>query len=211
MEPFIGMIGMFGFTFAPRLWSFCAGATIAVSQQTTLFSLLGTTYGGDGRTSFMLPDLRGRAPIGFGRHPGSLYDWRLGQAAGAESHTMTVSQMATHDHTASFAGTGGGGGGAITTTTKLIAKLKGGSSNAPAAGDFISGGGSNLFGAGGGFGNADVELGGLQVTVSGGGGGITGGDVTVNANGGQQAFGLTQPVLAVNYCIALDGIYPSRS
>jgi len=97
MDPFIGQIVMFGGNFAPRSWAFCDGQLLAISQNTALFSILGTTYGGDGRTTFALPDLRGRAAIHPGTGPG-LSNIRLGQRGGAETHTMTVSQMANHSH-----------------------------------------------------------------------------------------------------------------
>jgi microcystin-dependent protein len=213
MEPFIGMIGMFGFNFAPRLWSFCAGGVLAIAQQQTLFSLLGTTYGGDGRTTFALPDLRGRAPIGFGRHPGSLYDWRQGQIAGSESHTMTLNDLATHTHGATFTGTGGGGGGAAVTGTFEVSTDTG-STGTPSAGDYLaaapSGGGkaAEIYSS---TATGTVALSGLTISGGGGGGGITGGDVTVENAGAQKAFSLTQPVLVMNYSIAMDGIYPARS
>lgn len=70
MDPFIGEIRLFGFNFAPQGWALCEGQTMPIAQYTALFSLLGTTYGGNGQTTFQLPDLRGRAPIGFGQAPG---------------------------------------------------------------------------------------------------------------------------------------------
>ena len=99
MEPFIGQITMFGGTFAPRSWAFCDGQLLAIAQNSALFSLLGTTYGGDGRTTFGLPDLRSRFPlhIGSGNPPG-LTTYSLGQKGGAASHTLTVAQIPAHDH-----------------------------------------------------------------------------------------------------------------
>jgi len=96
-EPFVGEIRMFAGNFAPRGWSFCDGQLLAVSQNDALFSLLGTTYGGDGRTTFGLPDLRGRIPIHQGTGPG-LSPRRLGSKAGAESVTLTTNQMPSHTH-----------------------------------------------------------------------------------------------------------------
>ena len=84
-DPFIGEISMFGGNFAPRNWAFCDGQLLPISQHNALFSLLGTTYGGDGRTTFALPDLRGRAPVHAGTGPG-LSQVRLGQALGSENH-----------------------------------------------------------------------------------------------------------------------------
>lgn len=96
-EPFIGEIRIFAGNFAPRGWAFCNGQTVPVSQHTALFSLLGTTYGGDGRTNFALPDLRGRAPMHRGEGPG-LTSRRLGESGGATTITLSEEQMPEHDH-----------------------------------------------------------------------------------------------------------------
>ena len=96
-EPFVGEIRMFAGNFAPRGWAFCDGQLLAVSQNDALFSLLGTIYGGDGRTTFGLPDLRGRIPIHAGSGPG-LSPRRLGAKAGAENETLTTNQLASHSH-----------------------------------------------------------------------------------------------------------------
>ena len=105
-EPFVGEIRMFAGNFAPRGWAFCDGQLLAVSQNDALFSLLGTIYGGDGRTTFGLPDLRGRIPIHAGTGPG-LSPRRLGAKGGAETETLTVNQMPSHGHPAQ-GGTGNG-------------------------------------------------------------------------------------------------------
>lgn len=97
-EPFIGQITMFAGNFAPRGWALCNGQLLPISQYSALFSILGTTYGGDGRTTFALPDLRGRVPMHAGNAPG-LSDRRLGQSFGSETNTLTVSQMPSHSHT----------------------------------------------------------------------------------------------------------------
>ena len=96
-EPFVGEIRMFAGNFAPRGWAFCDGQLLAVSQNDALFSLLGTIYGGDGRTTFGLPDLRGRVPIHAGSGPG-LSPRRLGAKAGAENVTLTTNQLPSHTH-----------------------------------------------------------------------------------------------------------------
>ncbi|MCG8428086.1 MAG: tail fiber protein [Chromatiales bacterium] len=96
-EPFVGEIRMFAGNFAPRGWAFCDGQLLAVSQNDALFSLLGTIYGGDGRTTFGLPDMRGRVPIHAGSGPG-LSPRRLGAKAGAEKVTLTVNQLPSHTH-----------------------------------------------------------------------------------------------------------------
>ncbi|MFZ5822958.1 MAG: phage tail protein [Bacillota bacterium] len=91
-EPFIGEIRAFSFDFEPHGWAFCDGRLLSIAQNTALFSILGTTYGGDGRTTFGLPDLRGRAPV----HVGDTV--RLGQASGEETHTLSVAELAAHTH-----------------------------------------------------------------------------------------------------------------
>ena len=103
MEPFIGMIVGFGGNFAPRGWAHCHGQLLPISQNQALFSILGTTYGGDGRTTFALPDLRGRAPIGEGSGPG-LSPVGLGERGGAESHVLTTQEMPAHSHGATLHG-----------------------------------------------------------------------------------------------------------
>ena len=96
-EPFIGEIRMFAGSFAPRGWAFCEGQLLAVSQNDALFSLLGTIYGGDGRTTYGLPDLRGRIPIHAGSGPG-LTPRKLGAHSGTENETLTVNQLPEHTH-----------------------------------------------------------------------------------------------------------------
>lgn len=96
-EPFVGEIRMFAGNFAPRSWAFCDGQLLAVSQNDALFSLLGTIYGGDGRTTFGLPDMRGRLSVHAGTGPG-LSPRRLGAKAGAENVTLTANQMPSHSH-----------------------------------------------------------------------------------------------------------------
>lgn len=99
-EPFVGEIRMFAGNFAPRAWAFCDGQLLAISQNDVLFSLLGTIYGGDGRTTFGLPDMRGRIPVHAGTGPG-LNQIRLGAKAGAENVSLTSNQMPSHDHNVS--------------------------------------------------------------------------------------------------------------
>jgi microcystin-dependent protein len=91
-EPFIAEIRMVAFNFAPRGWALCDGQLLPIAQNQALFSLLGTTYGGNGQTTFALPDLRGRSPV----HPGS--ELQLGQAGGEENHTLISSEMPAHTH-----------------------------------------------------------------------------------------------------------------
>ncbi len=98
-DPFIGEIALFGGNFAPRGWAFCDGQLLPIAQNTALFSILGTTYGGDGRTTFGLPDLRGRVPMQPGNGPG-LSPRRLGERAGVEEVTLSAQQIPSHSHAA---------------------------------------------------------------------------------------------------------------
>ena len=97
MEPFIGMIVGFGGNFAPRGWALCDGQLLPISSYSALFSILGTTYGGDGRTTFGLPDLRGRSAVHAGSGPG-LPDVRLGEKGGSTEFTLSAAQMPAHNH-----------------------------------------------------------------------------------------------------------------
>ena len=98
-EPFIGEIKIFGFNFAPQNYQLCSGQLLSIAQNTALFSLLGTTYGGDGQTTFALPDLRGRMPIGQGQGPG-LPNYVMGQLSGTTSVTLLTANLPAHTHAA---------------------------------------------------------------------------------------------------------------
>ena len=169
-EPFIGEISMFAGNFAPRGWAFCDGQLLSISENTALFSLLGTTYGGDGRTTFALPDLRGRVSV----HPGSgagLSTYRLGQKGGVESATMTAENMPSHNHT-------------------IAAYGKNPNTNDPNGAVM-----ANLGPVPSIYSN---KIGKVQMNPTG-------------YSGGEKPFDIRQPFLGVNYIIALQGIYPSRS
>lgn len=166
-EPFIGQLMLVGFNFAPRGWAFCDGSLLSIAQNTALFSLLGTTYGGNGQTTFGLPDLRGRAAIGFGQGPG-LSNYSQGQTAGTETVTLIPTQMPQHTHGANcFVGDPGG--------------------NSP----------SNAFLANGDIYNATAN------------GVMNPGMIT--PAGGSQPHDNLPPYLVLNWIIALEGIFPSRS
>lgn len=175
-EPFLGMIIIVPYNFSPRGWAFCNGQILPIAQNTALFSLLGTTFGGNGQTTFALPDLRGRVPNSSGQGPGlSSYD--LGQVGGTESETLTVNQMPLHNHqVACLRGSdptsprpNGGFPGTITVPTDPNSLLYGATSD-------------NL----------------MAPTM-------------ITNTGGSQPFALLQPYLTLNYCIALEGIFPSRN
>jgi len=97
-EPYVGEIRMFGGTFAPAGWAFCNGALMPISENETLFNLIGTTYGGDGQETFALPDLQGRVPVHAGQGPGISQNYQIGEKGGVESVTLTVQQITAHTH-----------------------------------------------------------------------------------------------------------------
>ena len=97
-QPYIGEIRMFGGNFAPAGWMFCNGATLPISENDALFTLIGTTYGGDGQETFQLPDLQGRLPMHAGKSPAGSQTYQLGEKAGVESVTLTTQQIPIHTH-----------------------------------------------------------------------------------------------------------------
>lgn len=138
MDPFIGQIIMFAGNFAPRGWAFCDGQLLAISSNTALFSILGTTYGGDGRTTFALPDLRGRVAIHPGNGPG-LSAYRLGQRGGTETVTLNTNQIPSHSHGLDNAKivTGAAGKGSVRESTaenNYITNINDGFSTTPGSG-----------------------------------------------------------------------------
>ncbi|MBA6155605.1 phage tail protein [Tenacibaculum sp. S7007] len=127
MEPFLAQIIMFGGNFAPRGWAFCDGQLLPIASYSALFSIMGTTYGGDGRTTFALPDLRGRAPIHEGHGPGLPSNYKAGQKGGVESVTLNTTQIPSHSHTASTHATAPVGRGEGTTSPVEAYPAEGGS------------------------------------------------------------------------------------
>jgi len=184
MDPFIGQIMMFGGNFAPRGWALCNGQLLAISANSALFSILGTTYGGDGRTTFGLPDLRGRSPMHVGAGPGlSPITW--GGKGGAEVHTLTVGQMPNHIHD----------GSALKGT--LACNEEDGTTDDP------QGMSIGVAASGTPYNNEpnDKVMKANDVSVSG----------STGPQGGGQSFNIRNPYLGTNFVIALQGIYPSRS
>lgn len=168
-EPFLAEIRIMGFNFAPRGWALCDGQIMPINQNQSLYSLLGTTYGGDGRTTFALPDLRGRTPIHVGGSDGVHHS--LGQKSGEETHTLSAAEMPQHDHA-------------------LKASNDAGNQNSP-GGNFFANAGTNIYG----------DPTNLTDLNSG----------TVSNTGGGQSHDNMQPYLALNFCIALQGLFPSRN
>jgi microcystin-dependent protein len=169
-EPFLGEIRLFPYNFAPRGWAFCAGQILAISQNTALFSLLGTTYGGNGQTTFQLPDLRGRVPNSAGQGPG-LSSYTLGEQGGAENITLIAQQMPAHNH--------------------AVAVNNSGSATGRPSGGYPGQTSGNAYAP-----NSD---------------GSTFAPQAVSNAGGSQPHENRPPYLTLNYCIALEGIYPSRN
>ena len=161
-EPFLSEIRIMSFNFAPRGWAMCNGQLLPINQNQALFSLLGTTYGGNGQTNFGLPDLRGRTPISSGQ------GFTLGQAGGEPAHTLSISELPQHTHVAN--GSSNNGDSVIPT--------------------------DNVFGVVAGLYGPPNNLTSLL-------------PATVSNIGGSQAHLNMQPFLTLNFCIALQGIFPS--
>lgn len=186
-DPLLGEISIFAGNFAPRGWALCDGQLLPISQNTALFSILGTTYGGDGRTTFALPDLRGRAPIHPGTGPG-LSTRRLGQRSGTEYNLLTTQQIPSHSHNA--------------TGTIMASSDEGTTSNPtnnfPASPiyqiDRATKSPINAYST-----QANVKMSTKSVQV------------TIDNTGSNQAINNMQPFECINYIIALQGIFPSRS
>ncbi|WP_346840819.1 tail fiber protein [Metapseudomonas otitidis] len=191
MDPFIGEIKMFGGNFAPRGYAFCMGQSMAIAQNTALFSLLGTTYGGNGQTTYGLPDLRGRSPVGQSQAPGlSLID--LGELGGAETVTLLQTQMPMHTHLASGTSTISAAG--TPTNPALV----------PSATNSVLGGS-----VGGSPSAAAIWSSAMSTPVP-----LTNPstvNVTVQMAGGSQPVAIRNPYIGINFIIALDGIFPSRN
>ena len=166
-EPFIGELSLVAFNFAPRGYAMCNGQLLSIAQNTALFALLGTMYGGNGQTTFGLPDLRGRVPLHMGQGPG-LPSYTQGEMAGEPSHTLIITEMPQHNH--------------LLGSTNSAATTSRPNGAVPAAGGTYS------------------------TTVDG--------QMAANAvglAGGSQPHNNMQPYLALNWVIALEGIFPSRN
>lgn len=163
-EPFLSEIRIMSFNFAPKGWALCNGQLLPINQNQALFSLLGTTYGGDGRVNFALPDLRARVPI----HEGSGHT--LGERGGENAHTVSIAELPTHTHVVQAS---------------------------PNVGDAVNPTGAVLASASNVYRTAD------NLTALN--------PASVTNTGGSQAHENRQPFLALSFCIALQGIFPSQS
>ena len=205
MEGYIGEVRAFASTWAPRNWVFCQGQLLSISQNEALYSIVGTTYGGDGRTTFALPDLRGRTIIGAGQGNG-LTNRKLGASIGNEEEYLTMTEMPAHDHiaivsSASGAGTVSGdvkipvnttGGDDDIATNNFISADANGEkrfANSPSSGTYLGALASDLA----------VDLSSIDVTVN-----------VINTGNGLP-FDKMKPATVSNYIICIVGIYPSRS
>jgi len=169
-EPYLSEIRIFSFGFAPKGWAFCNGQTLPINQNAALFSLIGTFYGGNGTTTFQLPNLQGCVPLHMGTSPNGI-GYTIGQQAGETNVTLNTTQMASHTHT--------------------VNANTGANANAP---------------------NASVVPGGGTVSAYGtSAGGATMNNGIVGQTGGNQPHSNTQPYLVLNFCIATQGIFPSRN
>jgi microcystin-dependent protein len=169
-DPFIGEIRMFGFGFVPQGWAACDGQLLPIAQNAALFSLLGTTYGGDGQTTFALPDLRSRVPVCQGQGPG-LSPYAPGQAGGTETVTLAAAQMPGHSHPVEASTSPAGSGQPAGRTLARSA------------------------------GHTYTARPGTRTAMNA---------AMLGQTGGSQPHGNIQPYLAVTYCIATEGIFPSR-
>lgn len=167
-EPFLGEIRNFGFNFAPRGWASCQGQLLSISSNTALFSLLGTLYGGDGRTTFGLPDLRGRSAISFGQG-GGLSNRTQGEVGGTEQVSLTGNQVGPHTH-------------------EVTASSQGGSKSPAGSVPAYNADSANYGGA------TDLVM----------------GSSMIKPNAGGQPHDNMSPYLVTNFCIATEGIFPSR-
>lgn len=191
--PFLGQLCTVAFNFCPTGWALANGQLLSINQNTALFSLLGTQFGGDGQTTFALPNLQGRVPVGMGNGVG-LPSVTIGEVFGTPTTTLTVAQLPSHTHSFNVN---------TTITTNMNASTASGAAIGPSpANNYLgtatgttkiyTGNHSNLVPLGGGTGSA---------TISG----------NTNATGSNQPISIQPPSLGITYCIALQGIYPSRN
>jgi len=184
-DMYIGQMMLVPYTFCPRYWLPADGSILSISQNSALYSLLGTTYGGDGQTTFALPDLRGRVPNSQGSGPG-LTNYQLGQVGGTEQRTLLSTQMPIHTH--------------VATGTSLLKYASGqaADTNKPSGNSFADGATVNIYHTGAPTNNF-MDSNNIQTTV------------TLGTAGGSQPFSIMQPYLTMQWCIALEGIFPSRN
>ena len=188
---YYGEVRLFAGTFAPAMWAYCMGQYLDINQNQALYSILGTWFGGDGRTTFRIPDLRGRTAIGIGQGPG-LTNRIQGQFFGWETHTLTTSQMPAHNHLAALTGSATVSPAAQSGRASLTNDPTDNYPAQPAAGTDIYSDSVNTS-----MGPSAVDTSGLGIAV-----GLTGNSLP---------FNIMQPSLVLSYIICTDGLYPSRN
>jgi len=177
MEPFVGEIRLLPFSFAPKNWALCNGQLLAIQSNTALFSIIGTTYGGNGTTTFQLPNLQGQTVAGVGAGPG-LSDWSWGETRGENSVALVATEMPAHSHSV----TGYNNPGTAAT---------------PAANAYLA---------------RDTRGGGVvNYMLTPGAANAAMGPQALQPTGGGQPHENRQPFIALNYCIALYGVFPARN
>lgn len=191
MDYYLAMIMIFGGNFNPRGWLFCDGSLLSIAQNTALFSLLGTVYGGDGQNTFALPDLRGRAPIGMGQGP-NLQNYTLGEQGGVETITLAITNMPSHNHSLDLIVT-------PSATTAAGTSAVPGPTLVPASLPRLGGGPSVTNVNGYGIADGSTTMAPDIVTS------------LVGFTGGAQPFDNRAPYLVMNYIIAIEGLYPPRN
>lgn len=189
-QSYIGAVSAWAGTYAPRGWMFCQGQILSIAQNQALFSILGTTYGGDGINTFALPNLGGRAPVGQGQSPGTSY-YALGEVAGTETETLTLNNMPAHTHAATATASASL---PATTATATTATPGAGEVLATASGDY-NGDTVNVHVYATGPGTVNLPL-------------ASSATVNVGAAGGSQPFSVLQPFQVLNYIICVEGIFP---
>ena len=198
MNGVIGEIRVFAGNFAPRTWAFCEGQLLAISSNTALFSILGTTYGGDGRTTFALPDLRGRMAIHAGRGPG-LSTRKLGARGGAETNTLNILNLPQHSHLGSMNnfyvpfGVANAEGDSPKATGNGLAKATN-DDDGTHTGDHMYINDTPT---------AEMHANTVNIAVTN--------SIQTSNTGGGQSYNLMSPFLSTYYVICMQGIYPSRS
>ncbi len=196
MEGYIAEIRMFAGNFAPRDWAFCWGQIIEITQNTSLFSLLGTTYGGDGRTTFALPDFRARTPAGTGRPVDLPYQVPAGIRIGQSSTTLTVTQLPPHDHTAAI------GNATATISVHGYDKTLGTGADSPSPeGNVLSDGGTNLYSTQAPNVNMNADSASFSNFQA---------QVAIGNTGGGHPIPTVSPAYGMNFIICTSGLYPER-
>jgi len=179
-QPFVAEITMYAFNFAPKGWAFCAGQLLPISQNTALFSLLGTFYGGDGKSTFALPDLQGKAAVCQGQSSASGTQYFIGEETGVPSVTLIQTELPLHSH--SFNGLSTAGTTITSAGNQLASATSGGGKQASYTGNYLSTASPQTF--------MNPQ--------------------TATVTGGSLPHENMQPYLTLNFCIALQGVFPAR-